>query len=72
MKRQSFYDMGVEVLRIDNGKYYIESDDRMCLQEVDKLTFKKELEKYAKWVKDCWAEDVKERYNNILKELESE
>lgn len=72
MSKQSFYTMGVEELRIEDGKYYISSEDNMCLMEVDKPTFKKELEKYAKWVKDSWAQDVKERYNNILKELENE
>ena len=72
MKRQSFYDMDVEVLRIENGKYYIESEDRMCIQETDKQTFKRELEKYAKWVKDGWSKDLKERYDIILKELENE
>lgn len=70
MKRQSFYHMWAEVLRIDNEKYYIKSDNGMCLQEVDKLTFKKELEKYAKWVKDSWTQNIKEKYNDILKELE--
>lgn len=70
MKRQSFYHMWTEVLRIDNEKYYIKSDDGMCLREVDKLTFKKELEKYAKWVKDSWTQNIKEKYNDILKELE--
>ena len=67
--KQSFYTMGVEVLRIEDGKYYIPAEDEMCIIEVDAKTFKQELEKYAKYVKDYWDKTTREKYDKILKEI---
>ena len=61
-----------ELLRIENGKYYIVNEDFGCMQEVDLERFKQQVKLYENVCKNTWSEDLKQQYKELLKELENE
>lgn len=58
-----------EVLRIEDDKYYILSEDQECFQEVDFERFVKEYKKFENLYNTTWSKEFKEEYEAIGKEL---
>ena len=63
---------GGELLRIENGKYYILNEDFGCMQEVNLERFKEAVKLYENVCKNTWCKEMKQQYEELLKELENE
>ena len=61
-----------EILRIENGKYYIVNEDFGCMQEVDLKRFKEQVKLYENVCKNTWNKELKQQYEELVKELTKE
>ena len=61
-----------ELLRIENGKYYILNQDFDYMQEVNLERFKKEVKAYKNLCTNTWSKNLKQQYNELLEELVNE
>ena len=61
-----------ELLRIENGKYYILNEDFGCMQEVDLARFKEEVKSYENVCTTTWCKELKQQYKELVEELENE
>lgn len=61
-----------ELLRIENGKYYIANEDFGCMQEVDLERFKEEVKSYKDVCTNTWSKELKQQYEELVDELRKE
>ena len=66
MNKNSLFING-EVLRIENGKYFILDDYWDVLMEVTKEEFIDYLKNKISWAKDSWDKDLREEYAIMCK-----
>lgn len=66
MNKNSLFING-EVLRIENGKYFILDDYCGVLVKATKEEFIDYLENKISWAKDSWDKDLREEYSIMCK-----
>lgn len=67
MNKKDLFINGGEVLRIENGKYFILDDYWDVLIEVTKEKFIDYLKNKISWAKDSWDKDLREEYATMCK-----
>ena len=64
--RLSLMGSSAEILRIEDGNYYITNEDWGCFQKVDLETFKKKVESLKKVCTTTWDKEMRKEYQEIV------
>lgn len=65
MKKELFSN-GVEIARVDNNKYFIESEDGEYIKQVDKKEFIEYLKKISYSCLTSWNKEIRQQYLELV------